>query len=335
MVLTKRKGAKKTEKEKIDERREEVLAAGRKFKYPLQWTHHNIVIRAVLIALIVIILLVAMCWLMLYQLGKTDSLLYNVTRVIPLEVATVDGAPVRFSDYLMLYRGSITSAEKNSKAQIGDDTTALENKYKRVALTDAEKYVYAKKLADEHGITVSDEEIEKEFERQLSIGGVDKSEEAFIKIIEDNFGLSKQEYERMLEMSLLQAKVAEATDGQANATADEVEKLLAENGGDYAKVAEALGDKIEFESTGGLVDSTNIDGGRAAMAMQMEPGADSGKFVSVNGDGFYFVKLLEKTDTKVNFVSIKVPFAEMEEEFQALVDGGKVVEKIEIEGESW
>ena len=37
----------KTEREKVEERREEVLAKGRKFKYPLQYTKHKLVINTI------------------------------------------------------------------------------------------------------------------------------------------------------------------------------------------------------------------------------------------------------------------------------------------------
>ena len=53
MKLFPKKEEKKTEKEKVEERREEILAKGRKFKYPLQWTRHRIVINTILITLVV------------------------------------------------------------------------------------------------------------------------------------------------------------------------------------------------------------------------------------------------------------------------------------------
>ena len=57
MNLLKKKAEKKTEQEKVEERREEVLATGRKFKYPLQWTKHRIVISTALIALVIFAIL--------------------------------------------------------------------------------------------------------------------------------------------------------------------------------------------------------------------------------------------------------------------------------------
>lgn len=326
------KKEKKTEQQKVDERREEVLAQGRKFKYPLQWTKHRIVVSTILIAVVVIAVMITGGWLALYRFNMTDDMLFRITKVLPVSVATVDGEAVRFSDYLMFYRSSITSIERQS-GQVDNEGSidALRLQYKRAALTEAEEYTYALKLAEENGITVSDEEVKTEFLRHLNIGGIERSEESFVKIIEDNFGLSKSEYERMLYLTLIKAKVEEEIDTKANQTANRVEAMLKENGGNYQAVAEALGDDVVYEETGGYVSSQNIDGGRATEAIKLEPGQETGKFVSTNGDGYYFVKLIAKTDTEVNFVSIKVPFTEFEEEFKALQKDGKISEFITLE----
>lgn len=328
------KKEKKTEQEKVDERREEVLATGRKFKYPLQWTKHRIVVSTVLIAVVVIAIIITGGWLALYRFNMTDDMLFRITKIIPISVAVVDDETVRFSDYLMLYRSSITSIERQS-GQVDNDASieALRAQYRRAALTEAEKYTYAVKLAHENDITVSDEDVEAEFERHLNLGGTERSEESFVKIVEDNFGLSKTEYKRMLELSLLKAKVEEKIDKKASELASKVEKMLTENGGNYTAVAEALGDQITYEETGGFVSAQNIDGGRASEAIKLEPGQQSGKIVSINGDGYYFVKLIAKTDTEVNFVSIKVPFTEFAEQFEKLREDGKITEFVELSEE--
>ena len=331
MNLLKKKESKKTEQERVEERREEVLAKGRKFKYPLQWTKHRVVVNTILISFVILAILVVGGWLALYRLGMTDGLLYRITKIVPMPVAQVDTEAVRFSDYLMLYRSSMTSIERQSGSQFDQESVdALRAEYKRSALTEAEQYAYAAFLAKELDITVSDDEVSAEFDRHLKIGGVDRSEEGFLKIINDNFGLDKSEYRHMLYLSLLKSKVSIKIDETANTLASKVEKLLAENGNNYEEVAEQLGDKVIYEETGGLVDSKNIDGGRASEAMKLEPGASSGKFVSMNGDGYYFVKLIKKTDSEANFVSIKVPFSEFDNRFNELVESQKINESIKI-----
>lgn len=318
----------------MEERREEVLAQGRKFKYPLQWTKHRIVIGTILIAVVVIAVIITGGWLALYRFNMTDDMLFRITKILPVSVATVDTEAVRFSDYLMFYRSSMTSIERQS-GQVDNEGSveALQLQYKRAALSEAEKYTYALKLARENDVKVTDEEVEDEFKRHLNVGGVERSEDSFIKIIEDNFGLDKSEYKRMLYLTLLKARVEEKIDKKAAETSAKVEQMLSENGGNYQAVAEALGDDIQYEETGGYVSSQNIDGGRATEAMKLEPGGQSGKFVSTNGDGFYFVKLIAKTDTEVNFVSIKVPFTEFKTQFDKLKEDGKISEFITIDSE--
>lgn len=334
MNLFKKKDAMKTEQEKVEERREEVLATGRKFKYPLQWTKHRIVINTVLIAIIVLTIVILGIWLALYRFNMTDEMLFRITKIIPAPVASVDSENVRFSDYLMLYRSSILSIERQS-GQLGDGGSVedLRNRYRRAALDEAEEYVFAIKLAKENNITVTDEEIAKEFDRHLKIGGSDRSEASFIKIIEENFGLTKSEYERMLYLNLIKAKVEAAIDEKATTLAARVENLITENDGNYEKVAETLGEEIQYEETGGMVSTQNLDGGRASEAFRLEPGGQSGRFVSMNGDGYYFVKLISKNDTEVNFVSIKIPFTEFQTQFDTLRAEDKIQEFIEIKSE--
>jgi hypothetical protein len=50
----------------------------------------------------------------------------------------------------------------------------------------------------------------------------------------------------------------------------------------------------------------------------------------MSGDGYYFVKLLKKTDTEVNFVSIKVPFTEFNNRINNLRESGAIEEFVRI-----
>ncbi len=326
-----KKEDKRTEKEKVDARRAEVLAKGRQFKYPLQWTKYRVVMSTILIAIVMIAILIVSGWLALYRLGMTDEMLFRVTKFLPVPVATVDTETVRFSDYLMFYRSSILSIERQS-GQVDNQSNldALRLQYKRAALDEAEDYAYALKLAKELGIEVSNEEVANEFSRHLKIGGIDRSEQSFMKIIEENFGLSREEYDRMLYLMLIKEKVEAAIDGNANQVADQVEAMLRNNGGDYNAVATALGAKVMYEETGGYGAQQTSDGGRASEAFKLEPGGQSGRFISMSGDGYYFVKLIKKTDTEVNFVSIKVPFTEFQNRMDSLRGEGKITEYVTI-----
>lgn len=332
MKLFRKKDDKKTELEKVEERREEVLATGRKFKYPLQWTKHRVVINAILISLVTLAILVTTGWLALYRLQMTDELLYRLTQIIPVPVAEVDGEKVRFSDYLMFYRSSLQSISRQStQTQTEEDLENMKEQFKVSALKTAEEYTYALKLAKENGIEVSNDEVSTEFERHRQIGSVDRSEAGFLKIIKDNFGLSKDEYNRMIYLTLIKAKVDEKIDDHANEVARKVESLLAEKDGIFKDVIDAMGDVVIYEETNGMVSNKNVDGGRADAAARLEIGERSPRFVSMNGDGYYFVKLVDKNAAEVNFVSIKIEFTEFTKRFDEIRDAGKIKEYIEVQ----
>ena len=323
----------KTEREKVEERREEVLAHGRKFKYPLQYAKHKLMINTIIVALVALVLMVVTGWAMLYKLQDTGDMIYRVTQVIPVPVAEVDGAKVRYSDYLMIYRSNLMTAEQQG-GQLGnsEDDEAVRQNYKKAALYSAVEYTYAVKLGEERGVVVSDTEVGKAFDEHRKVGGVERSEEGFLKILRDNFGMSKAEYRRMLYLTLMRAKVAQAVDETALTQAAEVERLLKENDNDLRKTADSI-EGVDYEETGRLVDNMNVDGGRSTVAMTLEAGQVSERFLSSNGDGYYYVKLVDKTSSEVNYGSLKIVFSEFDKMVANLYATDKVEAYIDLDGD--
>ncbi len=318
-----------TEREKVEQRREEVLAQGRKFKYPMQYAKHKLIINTVLVAVIAIVLMVVAGWAMLYKVQDTGNMVYRITQVLPVPVAEVDGAKVRYSDYLMIYRSNLQAAEQQGgQLGEGEDAEMVREGYKEAAMEQAVMYTYALKLGREMDITVTDDEITQAFDEHRKVGGVERSEESFLKIVRDNFGMNRTEYRRMLYLTLMKSKVAQAVDTHAQDLVGQVDNLITEKDGDLWAVADALGAEVEYEATGQLVDNKNVDGGRSNKAMTLEVGQVSDKFLSSNGDGYYYVKLAEKTDDQVNYSSIKITFSEFDLRVANLYDEGKVKEYI-------
>lgn len=321
----------KTEKEKLDERREEILAQGRKFKYPMQFAKHRLVFITIAIAFVALVGAAVFGWVTLYKNQSTSDVVYRITTVLPVPVAKVDGENVRFSDYLMIYRSSIMPVEQqNGSADAkDDDTESIRKFYKRSALTEAERYALAQKIGKEKGIVIDKDMIEKSFNEHLKIGGAERSEESFLKVLKDNFGLDKKEYQRMLYLSLMEVEVSKKIDTDATEKTDKAAKMLKENGGDFHAVAEELG--IDYEESGDMIDVLNIDGGRSTKAYEMEPGQISEPFVSQNGDYYYILKLINKGDAKVSYVSLGIKFTELDKLFDQLKEDKKIEEYIELE----
>jgi hypothetical protein len=271
-------------------------------------------------------------WFQLYRLQDSSNIMYRVTKVLPLAVAAIDGQDVRFSDYLMQYRSSITVLERQEgKLDDSEDSKRRLNYYKRIALDNSELNAYALKLAKQYGITVDKDRISTVFTEHRMLGGVEVTEADFIRIISDNYGLSKSEYERMfIEMPLIKQEVMIRIDDQAKQLLDELSSKLNRDGSNFDAIAKEYEDKIVLESSGGLVNVTNLDGGRALNASSLENGTVSEHFLSKAGDGYYFVKVLNKKDEKVEYLSIKVSLTELQSRVDKLRSDNKVKEYITI-----
>ena len=324
------KTEKQTEREKVEARREEVLARGRKFKYPLQYAKHKVVTLTIVISILALLIANGLIYLALFKFQSTSDLIYRISEVIPYTVAKVDGAGVRYSDYLLLYKSAITPIEKQGMSNGTEDFSEMKKYYKREALTTAENYAYAMKLAREMNLTVSTEEINQAVALHRKAGGVDRSEEAFSRILRDNFGISLDEYRRILYLSLISQKVSENIDELAKIVSNEIQGYLDE-GKNLSEISKLMGEKVEYEETGGMIDKMNIDGGRSTIALTLEKGKTSRRFVSNSGDGYYFVALIDKTESNVNYNSLHVPFSELKTRLDKIRKEGKITEKIALE----
>lgn len=328
-----RKAEHKTEKEKLDIRREEILAKGRKFKYPMQFAKHRLVFITIAIAIVAMISAGVFGWVLLYKSQNTGDILYRLTTIIPVPVARIDGEPVRYSDYLMIFRSSITPVEQQNGASDSQaDTESVREYYKRTALNDAEDYTYAMKLAKQMNVTVTEGMIDEAFDEHRKLGGAERSREGFLKVLKDNFDLTEKEYRRLLYLSLIKEEVSKKIDIAATNKAEQALAKAKIANGDLAKVASELG--LEYEDTGGLIDVMNVDGGRSDVAYSMEPNTLSDILVSSNGDSYYIIYLRGKAESKVNYVSIKIPFTEFEKRLANVREENRVVEYITVGDES-
>ena len=335
-----KKAEKKDEESKVvtqknlEQSREEVLAKGKKFKYPFQYSKHRLVINTILISIAAVIALVIGGWFELYKAQNTGSIMYRFTKVLNLPVADIDGVKVRYSDYLMIYRSSINSIEyQQGELDDSEDSNALRRHYKREAMNSAEEYSYALAKLNEGGIAVETSEVDELVLYHMQINGQQRSEEAFEGIVEDNFGLSMTEYRRLLTLSLAKKKYSENYDQLAKETLAKAEKLLKEKNNDMKATADALSSTkiVSYEKTDGLVDSANLDGGRAIMAKTLGNEGDVSKaFVSKKGDSYYIVKLTGKKDNKVSYESIQIRFTEFNKKIDEIRENNGVKEYIDL-----
>lgn len=297
--------------ETVAEHREKVLAGGRRFKYPVQYVKHRLVINTIAISIIAVIAIVVLIWWQLYPVQNTSTFFYRITRVIPLPVASVDGRSVPYSNYLIGFR----SQEHYLQSKEGVNLYTKENKkqldwIKRQSLNDAIADTYAEKLANEKNIRITPEQIDAAILRQRQSRDGVTSKETYDAIVLDHFNWSPEEAREVTARKLLRQEVAFAFDTVATQLKDSVvQKLTTEQ--DFDKIVASIpaveGVRPEAGVTP-LVPQNNQDGGLAEAANKLSVGQVSQSFKSTTGDGYYFVKLLQKDNNKrISYAYIKIP----------------------------
>lgn len=321
--------------ETVAEHREKILAGGRKFKYPHQYVRHKLVINAILISVVVIIIASVAGWWQLYKAQNTSDFMYRVTRVLPVPVASVDGAMARYSDYLMRYRSHETYLRNSGQIGLNsrDDAKQL-NFYKRAVLDRLEKDVYAEKLAREKNISVTSAEVENVIDagRNTVTGRI--SQEAYDASISDEFGYSPSEYRYLTRQSLLRQKVAYSLDKDAEALQGKLAKEV--NGLKASASLEKVTQKAPEAEYGasGQVSRNNQDDGLTSAALRLKTGDVSSvirsKSTVEDKYYYYFLRRLPADDNKVSYEYIRIPLTTFDTMFDQLKKQHKITEYIAI-----
>lgn len=318
----------------VAEHREQILAGGRKFKYPIQYARHRLVFNAILISLVTLVIALLVGWWQLYPAQNTSEFMYRVTKVIPVPVATVDGQPVLYSDYLMKYRSSVYYLEQKEQVSLKTDDGKRQVEYiKQQAMQDSIADAYAMKLANEMNLTISDVELEGflKLQRQSSDGEI--SEQTYDSVVLDYYNWSPSEYRHATKNKLLRQKVAYAVDKAAKSMSDRVATILQKAPTTNLKeltVQVAGSDDSATYAAPGWVLKTNQDGGLATAASKLKKGEVSSVVKSTSGDGYYFVRLLDSNATQVNYEYIKIPLTTFDSRLKQIIDNNQVNEYIDI-----
>ena len=317
----------------VAEHREKILAGGRKFKYPIQYSKHKVIINALIVVIIAMIGFGVWLVAMLYKAQSTDDFFYSVAKIVPLPVANVDGENVPYSDYLRRIRSAIFYKENQEKVDLNSADGKNEVSYlKRQELNKAEKLAYAAKIARERNITVSTEEVNDELQNNLksSTGTTMSQEDYESNVLSQYFGWTIDDYKAEIRSSLLEKKVAFAVDAKAQDKINKIKKRL-DAGEDFSAVAKDSSDDVITATNGGGVaaqDGDSDTNGLIAAARALKEGETSKIIQGV--DGYYIVKLGSKKETTTNFYMIKVSLTQFDKDFSGLRGAGKIKEYINV-----
>ncbi|HEY5695248.1 MAG TPA: SurA N-terminal domain-containing protein [Candidatus Saccharimonadales bacterium] len=320
--------------ETVAEHREQILAGGRRFKYPMQYARHKLVFNTIIVTFVTLVLIVLVGWWQLYLVQNTNSFLYRITRVLPLPVASVDGEAVRYSTYLMYLNSSMHYLQQSEQVNLGsDDGKRQLEYYKRKNMDNAIADGYAEKLAHQLGITISEQDVTNAVNQQLVTSNGKISQETYDASTLSVLGWAPDEYRQAIKNKLLQKQVAYAIDTNAKKRADQAATMIAAPDADFTKIAAALGGDGALKvsvGTSGMVPSTNNDGGLSEAAAPLQKGQFSHIIKTTTGDGYYFVRLLDKSDTQINYQYLRIPLTAFNEQLAALKKSGKIHEYISI-----
>lgn len=316
--------------ETVAEHRERILAGGRRFKYPMQYARHRLVIVTVSLAIAALALVGVLGWWQLYVAQSDNAILYRVTQIVPVPVASVDGHPVRYSDYLMYYKSSMHFLQRSEQLVLNSEEGRRQAAFqKRQNLDIAIRNAYAEKLAEELDISVEQEELDRVNRERLVMANGSISQETYNASTMNLLGWTPEEEQRSTKSQILKNKVAYHIDTKARQQLEEASELLQAEDSDFREVADRLGDGV-VAGVSGMVPLVNNDGGLTEAASKLSKGEISPVVRSTTGDGYYFVRLIEKTDTQLNYESLQIPLTEFDRRLKDLKDAGKIREYIAI-----
>ncbi len=315
--------------ETVAEHREQILAGGRKFKYPIQYARHRLLINSIIVFIIAVVFAVVFLWSQLYLTQSTGNFFYRVTQLVPLPVATVNGQAVPYSDYLMEYRSSIHWLQQKSS---GFSTNSADSKrqsehFKRQSLNQAIENAYAEKLAKENSIKVSDKDIDTFIDQTIKRSNRNLTRQSYEAVLSDSYGVSPSEYRTIVKYAITKQKVSFAIDKKAKQQIEAAQNDLVA-GKTFEEVAAKYSDDPALEVIG-FVAKNNQDQGLAEAASKLQVGQAS-KFIK-GSDGYYIVKLIEAKGDQVRYVRIKVGLTEFDKSLSSLKKEGKVNEYISVE----
>ena len=320
--------------ETVAEHRERILAGGRRFKYPMQYARHRLVFNTIIITVAALLFITLIGWWQLYPMQNTSTFFYRVTRVLPLPAASIDGEQVRYSDYLMYYNSSAHYLQRSEQLNLqSEDGKRQLDFIKRKSMDNVLSDAYAVKKARELGIKVTNEQVNQVIDADRNTVNGRISQETYDASALNVLGWSPDEYRQDIRSKLIRQEVAYAIDEAAKQKQSQAAVLVTQPNADFDKIAAELGGegkaKVEV-GISGLVPHTNHDGGLSSAAVKLEKNQISGVIKTTTGDGYYFVRVLEKSDTQINYAFLKIPLTAFSEQLAALKRDNKVSEYISV-----
>lgn len=248
----------------VAEHRDQVLKKARKHIIPLAHTKHQIVIWTTSVIVLALVGFFTYVTLALYKFQHTTTFLYRVTQVIPFPVARADGKFVAYENYLFElrhYKHYYQSQQKlnfNTNAQDKEQLAAFKQQARKKVVDDA----LVRQLAKEHGVSVSDKEVNEQINLVRNQNRLGENDKVFEDVLKNYWGWRVDDFRRSLRQQMLAQKLVGKLDTDTRKRADNALGEL-HSGVDFATVAKKYSDDTGTRDSGGefgfLVERTNRD----------------------------------------------------------------------------
>jgi hypothetical protein cdiviTM7_03053 len=307
----------------VAQHREKVLAAGRKHKYPIQYTKRRLVWITMFVSVAILAIFVGLGWAQLYLWKDTSDIAYRITKILPLPVANIDGENANYSDYLLYHRSSLAVLQTQGQSDQKDKVKFYQNQ----SINKALEVAYAKRLARENNITVDDNKVQDLIKKQQESSKLSQS--AYESVVKDNLHWSMDELKIAMKYTLLKQEVSFKIDKTADDLVSTIQNKV-KSGKSLKDIADEMGNKVQpvFNLS---VSTDNSDGGLTKSATLLAKGKISEPVKTLAGDGYYFVTLNGLEDNMVNYSYVKVPLTEFNNRFNYLKNNNKVKYFISID----
>lgn len=300
----------------VAEHREEVIGSARKFILPLQQSKHKVVLFSVGLFIAAVLGFFAYCTLALYRFQSSGTFLYRVTQVIPFPIARSGSQFIAYENYLFELRHYKHFYENQQELDFDSEAGQRQlAEFKQRALDKVINDAYIKQLANQNGISVSDQEVEDEIRIVRSQNRLGNSKEVLEETLNKFWGWSLDDFKRSLRQQLLTQKVVQALDTEAR---DRANAALAElkAGADFAAIAGKYSDDAITKGNGG-----EFGGFVSRSTRDLDPLITKHLFELNEGDfsevfatsyGLEIVKVIEKKDDEVKGAHILINFKDVE-----------------------